>query len=179
MKLKILSWNVRGVNDLEKRKVIKNFIRIHRVDMICLQETKVQEMNIEMVHSLGVGRFLNWTALNAEGSAGGILLIWDKSRISLGDSLVGNFSVSRLFRMEEDGFQWVFCEGPPPGPTPTEGATHHCGTPSRLTVSCPGLSPWLTCSCPSGTSHFRISGQIPIDHFFRLRESSILRAKEI
>ena len=72
-----------------------------------------------------------------------------------------------------------YCEGPPPGPTPTEGATHHCGTPSRLTVSCPGLSPWLTCSCPSGTSHFRISGQIPIDHFFRLRESSILRAKEI
>ena len=76
--------------------------------MVCLQETKVQEMNIEMVRSLGVGRFLNWTALNAEGSAGGILLIWDKRRISLVDSLVGNFSVSCLFRMEEDEFQWVF-----------------------------------------------------------------------
>ena len=108
MKLKILSWNVRGVNDPEKRKVIKNFIRIHRVDMICLQETKVQEMNIEMVRSLRVGRLLNWTALNAEGSAGVILLIWDKRRISLVDSMVGNFSVSCLFKMEEDGFQWVF-----------------------------------------------------------------------
>ena len=61
----------------------------------------------------------------------------------------------------------------------TKKAPFYCGTPSRLTVSCPGLSPWLTCSCPPGTSHFRISGQIPIDHFFRLRESSILRAKEI
>ena len=59
MKLKILSWNVRGVNDPDKRKVIKNFIRIHRVDMVCLQETKVQEMNIDMVRSLGVGHFLN------------------------------------------------------------------------------------------------------------------------
>ena len=108
MKIKILSWNVRGVNDPEKRKVIKNFIRIHRVDMICLQETKVQDMNIDIVRSLGVGRFLNWTALNAEGSAGGILLIWDKRRIRLGDSMLGNFSVSCLFRMEEDGFQWVF-----------------------------------------------------------------------
>ena len=108
MKLKILSWNVRGVNDLDKRKVIRNFIRTHRVDLVCLQETKVQEMNNEMVRSLGVGRFLNWTALNAEGSAGGILLIWDKRHISLVDSMVGNFSVSCLFRMEEDVFQWAF-----------------------------------------------------------------------
>ena len=108
MKLRILSWNVRGVNDPVKRKVIKNFIRNHRVDIICLQETKVQEMKSEIVRSLGVGRFLDWTALNAEGSTGGILLIWDKRRISLVDSLVGNFSVSCFFRMEEDGFQWVF-----------------------------------------------------------------------
>ena len=108
MKLRILSWNVRGVNDPVKRKVIKNFIRNHRVDIICLQETKVQEMNTKMVRSLGVGHFLDWTALNADGSAGGILLIWDKRRISFVDSLVGNFLVSCFFRMEEDGFQWVF-----------------------------------------------------------------------
>ena len=59
MKIKILSWNVRGVNDSDKRKVIKNLIRTNRVDMVCLQETKVQEMNNDMVRSLGVGRFLN------------------------------------------------------------------------------------------------------------------------
>ena len=62
------------------------------MDIICLQETKMQEMNTKMVRSLGVGRFLDWTALNVDGSAGGILLIWDKRRISLVDSLVGNFS---------------------------------------------------------------------------------------
>ena len=27
MKIKILSWNVRGVNNLEKRKIIKQFIK--------------------------------------------------------------------------------------------------------------------------------------------------------
>ena len=41
MKIKILSWNVRGVNDPDKRKVIKNFLRIQRADLVCLQETKV------------------------------------------------------------------------------------------------------------------------------------------
>ena len=59
MKVKILSWNVRGVNDPEKRKVIKNFIRTQRVDLVCLQETKIQGMNKALVHSIGVGKFLD------------------------------------------------------------------------------------------------------------------------
>ena len=108
MKIKILSWNVRGVNDSDKTKVIKNLIRTNRVDLVCLQETKVQDMNIEMVRSLGVGRFLKWIALNAEGSAGGILLFWDKRRINMVDYMVGSFSVSCLLKMAEDGFQWDF-----------------------------------------------------------------------
>ena len=73
-----------------------------------LQETKVHQMNNVTARSLRVGRFLNWRALNAEGSAGGIILLWDKRRISLVDSVAGSFSVSCLFRMENDGFQWVF-----------------------------------------------------------------------
>ena len=45
MKLKILSWNVRGVNDRNKRKVIKTLIKSQKVDMVCLQETKIQDMS--------------------------------------------------------------------------------------------------------------------------------------
>ena len=108
MKIKIISWNVRGVNDSDKRNVIKNLIRSNRADLVCLPETKVQEMKIDMVRSLGMGRFLSWTALNTEGSARGILLFWDKRRISMVDSMVGNYSVSCLFKTVEDGFQWVF-----------------------------------------------------------------------
>ena len=108
MKIKIISWNVRGVNDLDKRKVIKNFLRRFRADLVCLQATKVQEMNSALVRSLGVGRRLNWKVLDADGSVGGILLLWDNSRISMVDSMVGCFFVSCLFRMVENGFQWVF-----------------------------------------------------------------------
>ena len=45
MKLKILSWNVRGANDRNKMKVIKALIRSQRVDLVCLQETKIQDMS--------------------------------------------------------------------------------------------------------------------------------------
>ena len=41
MKIKLLSWNVRGVNDSSKRKVIKAMIRSQKVDLFCVQETKI------------------------------------------------------------------------------------------------------------------------------------------
>ena len=36
MKLKIIIWNVRGANDSSKRKIIKNYIRNQRVDLMCI-----------------------------------------------------------------------------------------------------------------------------------------------
>ena len=60
MKIKILSWNVRGVNDRNKRSSIKALIRSQKVDLVCLQETKMSQMSLGVVRSLGVGRFLDW-----------------------------------------------------------------------------------------------------------------------
>ena len=65
MKVNIISWNVRGVNDPDRRKIIRNFIRNQRVDLVCLQETKIQEMTTAVARSLGVGRIYDWRALNA------------------------------------------------------------------------------------------------------------------
>ena len=71
MKLRLLSWNVRGANDSSKRRVIKAVIRSQRVDLFCLQETKIQTLLEGLVRSLGSGRWSNWVALDALGSAGG------------------------------------------------------------------------------------------------------------
>ena len=108
MKIKILSWNVRGANNPEKRKVIKQFIRDQRVDLVCLQETKVQNMNMQLARSLGVGRFSEWVAVDASGSAGGILLIWDKRILEVNETVCGSFTASCSFRNVEDGFHWIF-----------------------------------------------------------------------
>ena len=83
MKIRLLSWNVHGVNDSSKRKVIKALIRKQKVDLFCIQETKIQSMNEGMVRSLGSGRFLDWGALDAQGAAGGILICWDKRTLEI------------------------------------------------------------------------------------------------
>ena len=59
MKLRILSWNMRRINEGDKRKIIKSMIYSHSVDLVYLQEMKVQQMTTCLVRSLGVGRCLD------------------------------------------------------------------------------------------------------------------------
>jgi exonuclease III len=42
MKPKILSWNVRGLNERDKRLRIRSLLRDWKVDIVCLQETKLE-----------------------------------------------------------------------------------------------------------------------------------------
>ena len=77
MRIKILCWNVRGLNDIEKRKLIKGVVRNQKPDLVCLSKTKVKEMSLQMGKSVGVGRFFNWALVDARGAAGGLLLFWD------------------------------------------------------------------------------------------------------
>ena len=108
MKIKLLSWNVRGANNPNKRNVIRNFIRSQRVDLVCLQETKIQELTVAVVRSLGVGRLSEWRAMEAEGTAGGILVFWDTRKMEMVESEIGHFSVTCMFKNVEDGFRWAF-----------------------------------------------------------------------
>ena len=89
MKLKLLSWNVRGANNPNKRNVIRNFIRSQRVDLVCLQETKLQKLSSTEARSFGVGRLAEWRAVEAEGTAGGILVFWDTRKLELVETEIG------------------------------------------------------------------------------------------
>ena len=108
MKLRLLSWNVRGANDSSKRRVIKAVIRSQRVDLFCLQETKIQSLSEGLVRSLGSGRCSNWVALDAVGSVGGMLVCWDKRSLEVMETEVGKFSVSCRIRNVENGLTWIF-----------------------------------------------------------------------
>ena len=108
MKLRILSWNVRGANDREKRKLIKEVIKSQKANLVCLQETKIQEMSNGLVKSLGVGRCLEWGVLNSRGATGGVLVFWDNRVLQLEEMEVGKFTVSCRFKNCEDGFCWRF-----------------------------------------------------------------------
>ena len=35
-------------------------------------------MSVEIVRSLGMGRFLDWGVMGARGAVGGVIVFWDK-----------------------------------------------------------------------------------------------------
>ena len=110
MRLRILSWNVRGVNDKDKRRLIKNVIKSQKVDLVCLQETKIQEMSNGMVRSLGIGRCLEWRALNSRGATRGFVVFWDNRVLQMVEMEVGKFIISCRFKNCDGGFCWSFSE---------------------------------------------------------------------
>jgi exonuclease III len=42
---KMLSWNVRGPNNIAKQEDIKQVINILKPDLVCLQETKLSSLD--------------------------------------------------------------------------------------------------------------------------------------
>ena len=100
----MLYGNVRGANDSDKRKVIKALIKKNNVDLVCLQETKIQGMSRGLVRSLGVGRFSEWGAVDSRGAAGVIVVFWDNRVLELVNLETGVFSMSCQCKNCEDGF---------------------------------------------------------------------------
>lgn len=71
MKIKILNWNVKGLNAKEKRVVVKSLLKGWKADVVCLQETKLNEMSMMIVKELWGSHWVNWIHLDAIGVAGG------------------------------------------------------------------------------------------------------------
>ena len=90
MSLQLLSWNVRGLNNPQKREVCKNLPKEWKCDVVCYQETKLSSLNSSVVRSLWGSPFLDWVALDAMGIAGGgVLLVWDKRVYEKVDCVIG------------------------------------------------------------------------------------------
>ena len=66
MKLKMVSWNVQGLNDSRKRLVVKNLLREWNCDVVCLQETKLVGMDRQIVCSLWSCSYVDWVALDVD-----------------------------------------------------------------------------------------------------------------
>jgi exonuclease III len=70
----ILFWNVRGLNGTARQDVVRNLVISSKINVVCLQETKMEDISrINVIQMLGRD-FSNFIFLPLVGASGGILL---------------------------------------------------------------------------------------------------------
>ena len=108
MKVQIVSWNVRGLNDVSKRMRVRNLLNSWKADIVCLQETKLDSISRSLIRSLWRCRYVDWLCLDSLGASGGIIIMWDTKVVEKVEEAVGLFSVSCKFKEIHSGFEWGF-----------------------------------------------------------------------
>ncbi|WMV46111.1 hypothetical protein MTR67_039496 [Solanum verrucosum] len=104
MMFKLISWNIRGLNDREKRRVVHSLLSGWRADIVCLQETKIEGDISEMVKQIWGGRWIRYACLKASGTRGGILLMWD-ARAWMGEVLeIVSYTITCKFESQTQNF---------------------------------------------------------------------------
>ncbi|WMV34480.1 hypothetical protein MTR67_027865 [Solanum verrucosum] len=106
MKINIVSWNVKGLNDARKRLVIKSLIHNWKADVFCFQETKLQGDINNLVRDLWANRWVKHAQLEASGTRGGVILMWD-SRVWEGEVCeTGAYCITCKFSSKSPDFSW-------------------------------------------------------------------------
>jgi exonuclease III len=75
----VLDWNVRGLNDKDKRLAVYNKIDESNCSVICLQETKCENFDHSFIRSFCPKRFDQFVFSPSVGASGGIIVLWNSS----------------------------------------------------------------------------------------------------
>ncbi|XP_026437189.1 uncharacterized protein LOC113335304 [Papaver somniferum] len=106
MDFKIIFWKIRGMNDFDKQVAVKNLILSQRCAICLIQETKMHSMTDWFVRQLWYDENFGWAYVPSNGYSGGILTIWDSSRLEKLDEIFGMNNITSLFSTRANNFQW-------------------------------------------------------------------------
>ena len=71
----ILFWNVRGLNSVARRGVVRALVDAAKIDIICLQETKMVTISHQLILSMHGSDFdNNYICHPLVGASGGIMI---------------------------------------------------------------------------------------------------------
>jgi exonuclease III len=72
VKPKILSWDVSGLNERDKRLRIRSLLRDWKANIVCLQETKLEFISSVVMHNLWGCQHVDWCYVGSRGALLGV-----------------------------------------------------------------------------------------------------------
>ncbi|KAM0890755.1 hypothetical protein ACQ4PT_026842 [Festuca glaucescens] len=85
---------IQWLNDVARRGVLFAVIRKYNVAAVCIQETKLQFIDLSIVRQCCGDQFSEFSFAPADGTRGGLLLAWKPSEFALANSFVSPWSVA-------------------------------------------------------------------------------------
>lgn len=129
------------MNERPKRLAVRQTILIERLQIVCLQETKIQSM-IDTQIKQTVNRTLDgYVQLQALGTRGGILLAWATNRFTLMQSQQTNHTITVLVKNNLDNSEFYFTGVY--GPATREGREEFYDELRQVKPT--NGTPWITC----------------------------------
>jgi exonuclease III len=108
IKIKFISWNVRGLNERKKRLAVRETFLLEKPDLVCLQETKLEKIDQRMIREICGLRLLKYEAIKSQGTRGGIIIAWTPTKFTLMQSDERAYSLSLLLKNNVDGTRFWF-----------------------------------------------------------------------
>lgn len=91
----LLNWNVRGLNSQARRKVVRDQVQETGCTIVCLQETKMEQIDERVVvESLGMNFKNQFTCLPSVGASGGISVAVNGDFYNIRQTLLANRTVT-------------------------------------------------------------------------------------
>lgn len=76
--MRIIAWNIRGLGSTLKIEAINRVVRMNRVDVLFIQETKLELVSVELIKKIWGNGGFDFKYVAAVERLGGLLTIWDK-----------------------------------------------------------------------------------------------------
>jgi hypothetical protein len=92
--LKLLNWNVRGLNDRARRTVVRNLVLTSRCSILSVQESKLGALTGNDITDIVGQTLTGFAQLPALGTRGGVLLFWCPDRFHATNVDVREFSIT-------------------------------------------------------------------------------------
>jgi exonuclease III len=114
----VFCWNVRGLNDKDKRLAVFNKIDECHCSIVCLQETKCQYFDHSFIRSFCPKRFDQFAFVPSVGASGGVIVLWN-SKVFSGNLIELTRSAIQIqFTSTHNSDKWTLvnvygpCKGP-------------------------------------------------------------------
>lgn len=98
MSINWISWNIRGLNGLGKKRILKNNILSNNLDILLIKETKLDSVHPPLLLKCCFKPY-KFLANSTRGSARGIMTLRKRSKLDLISSLATHHSMTAALRI--------------------------------------------------------------------------------